>query len=147
MNEMQVAQVRELLIKKMELFQTIFTCAEQLAGLSYIELETEYNNFLEKRVHCIERIKKTDAVLNHCLSKVENLNQGLSGELATYDDQIKELIRRIMTVDEGNKKRLILEQKTIKEKLQFLREGKKGRRGYLAVGKINTGGVFMDTHR
>jgi hypothetical protein len=147
MNEMQVAQVRELLMKKMELFQTILTCAEQQAELSYLKLGVQYNNMLEKRVYCIERIKKTDAALHNCLTKLENPDEGFNGELATYDNQIKDLIRQIMAVDDLNKKHLVLEQKTVQDKLRLLREAKKVRRGYQAIGKLNTGGAFMDTHR
>jgi uncharacterized coiled-coil DUF342 family protein len=147
MIETQMAQIRELLGKKTELFQTILACAEQQAELSYLKLGVKYNNMLAKRAYCIERIKKTDAVLHNCLIKLGKPDEGFHDELVTYDSQIKDLIRRIMAVDEGNKKHLVQEQKTVQDKLRLLREGKKVRRGYQAIGKINVGGAFMDTHR
>jgi hypothetical protein len=147
MNELPVAQIRELLTEKMKLFQTILSYAEKQKGLSGSGVTVKSQNILEQRAYCIERIKKTDGAINHCLSQINSPDEDLSGELATYENLIEDLIRKIMVVDDLNKKQLMIKQKTIQDRLQFLREGKKGRHGYQAISKLNTGGAFMDTRR
>jgi hypothetical protein len=139
--------IKELLQKKVHLFEMLLDCAKQQSELSYPEHSVEYDNIIETRAGIIEELQKTEIILNHNL-EVKAINQGdLDEQLKAINHQVAAIIGQIMNEDTKSQASIMQELQNVKGKLQVIQKGKKGMSAYGANIGLNLGGAYTDSKR
>jgi hypothetical protein len=148
LDEHQVKKVRDLLQKKNQLVETLFSYAKQQSELLFSDNSIQYSNIIEARSHIIEDLKKIDIALQHHLATIQPVDGKLNQQINEAGERIVVLIKQIATLDEKSKVMLTNEMDAVKHKLQALQKGKKGLLGYNNnESKLNLAGAYTDSKR
>lgn len=139
-----------LLTKKLELFEEILSCARAQNGLSYLEHAVEYDNLIESRRICMNEIDKLNVILKRNLDQIKDTPAAevLKDRVTALNNKINNVIKEALSLDEQNKEQILKERIIIKNKLQNLRQGRKGVAGYSTDKKVLTAaGAYTDSKR
>lgn len=136
-------RIRELLSKKIILLEEILSCSHELSLLTYGENSDDYESLLEKREICIFDIKKVDVIINECMKALPS-NGYSTREIDLLNNQIKETLKRILVLDEKNKRSMTGQFHEVKGKLEMIKRGRKGTQSYSEIDSISIGGAYTD---
>ncbi|MCL6591280.1 MAG: hypothetical protein K6U80_15165 [Firmicutes bacterium] len=139
--------IKELLQKKVCLFEMLLDCAKQQSGLSYPDNPAQYDNIIETRAGIIEDLKKLDIILDRNLEVKAIDKGGLDAQMETINKQIANIVGQIIIEDRKSHASITQEFQNVKEKLQVIRRGKKGTAAYSAYTGLSPGGVYTDSKR
>ncbi len=144
MNSMTEDKALELAQKKKELLDEILLVAKEQKMYCLDNNFDIYNEFMERRNKCVEKLKKTDAMLQRYLKQAP-LSAELSGKLEAISRDTAETIRQILTTDEINQRNLKQAMEMIKGKKGSLKANKRGVVKYYKTTGYPTTGALTDS--
>lgn len=142
-------EFQNLILKKTHLFELILECAEKQSLLNCAEKPVEYKNLMERRERFIKDINKTDVLINNFLEQYRSIpgNNDLESRMQLGQKKIDNIIKQILAVDETNKAKVTNEMYSVKNKIETIKNSKKGIFGYNSQNKITPYGAYTDSRR
>lgn len=142
-------QLLDLLSRKLNLLEEILACSKEQSEVTYQENPLKYDNLIESRAKCLEELKKLEVVLKRSLFQlnISSVNEGyFQGKLTALNTNITMALKKILELDKENHVRILKEQSDLKNKMQNVRQGRKGIAGYTG-NNLSGAGIFTDNKR
>ncbi len=134
----------ELAKEKNELLNEVLLIAEEQKMFCLDNNIEVYNDFMDRRNKCVEKLKKTDVLLQRYLKHAQ-ISAEFSGKLDALNRDSTTTIRKILAVDEVNQSNLKQAMEMIKDKKISLKTNKLGVVKYCKTASYSVAGVYTDS--